>query len=65
MTAPSPFGELNLSIIGLGTQYPPHDLRANALSTISNKFYPQSESYVILYLFSIAARIQSLSKVVS
>lgn len=44
MAAPSPFGELGLSIIGLGAEYPPHDLRPDALSTIANKFYPESEA---------------------
>lgn len=44
MAPPSAFGELNLSIIGLASEYPPHDLPPNALDTIANKFYPPSEA---------------------
>lgn len=43
MTAPTAFGELNLSITGLGTQYPPYALEHTALETLSKKFYPQSD----------------------
>jgi fungal type III polyketide synthase len=44
MAAPSAFGGLDLSIIGLGTQYPPYDLQPSALNTIADKFYPESEA---------------------
>jgi fungal type III polyketide synthase len=43
MAAPAPFGELNLSITGLGVQYPPFNLDYTALETLSKKFYPQSD----------------------
>lgn len=44
MASTSPFGMMNLSIIGLGTQYPPYELKHSALNTLSEKFYPESES---------------------
>lgn len=43
MAAPAVPGELGLSIVGLGTQYPPYALEtASALSTLSKRFYPDS-----------------------
>ncbi|KJZ79382.1 hypothetical protein HIM_01533 [Hirsutella minnesotensis 3608] len=36
------FRDLNLSIIGLGSQYPPGSLNANVLDAISEKHYPPS-----------------------
>ncbi|KAL2197999.1 thiolase-like protein [Corynascus similis CBS 632.67] len=36
------FGDLGLSIIGLGTQYPPHDLKPSSLEVLSKRFYPES-----------------------
>ncbi len=42
MAAPSSFRELGLSIIGLGTQYPPYALKADAIDTLSSRFYPDS-----------------------
>lgn len=44
MTAPNSFGELGLSIIGLGTQYPPYSLKPDAVSILGKKFYPESPS---------------------
>ncbi|KAI5464792.1 thiolase-like protein [Mariannaea sp. PMI_226] len=44
MAAPSSFGELGLSIIGLGTQYPPYSLNADALNILSKRFYPETPS---------------------
>ena len=41
-TADSFTEQLGLSIIGVGTQYPPYSLNANALDTLGNKFYPAS-----------------------
>jgi type III polyketide synthase len=38
------FGDLNLSIIGLGTQYPPYAIKPEALDTLSKQFYPDSPS---------------------
>lgn len=34
--------DLNLSIVGLGTDYPPFALGTDALETIANRFYPPS-----------------------
>lgn len=42
MAEPAAPGELGLSIIGLGTQYPPHNITSKGLETISKKFYPDS-----------------------
>lgn len=42
MAEPAAPGELGLSIIGLGTQYPPHNITSQGLETISKKFYPDS-----------------------
>ncbi|KAJ9131306.1 Thiolase-like protein [Coniochaeta hoffmannii] len=36
--------ELGLSIIGLGTQYPPYGLKPDSVETIAKKFYPDSPS---------------------
>jgi hypothetical protein len=46
MTTFIAFGDLNFSIIGLGTEYPPHSLNAEALDSMSRKFYPLSPSWV-------------------
>ncbi|KAL2760081.1 hypothetical protein ACRALDRAFT_1059998 [Sodiomyces alcalophilus JCM 7366] len=42
MSAPDTFGELGLSIIGMGTQYPPYDLDASSLEILSQRYYPES-----------------------
>jgi len=42
MEATNTFGELGLSIIGLGTQYPPHALKPDSLNVLSKRFYPES-----------------------
>lgn len=36
------FGELGLSIVGVASQYPPHNLKSDSLDAISKKFYPES-----------------------
>jgi fungal type III polyketide synthase len=36
------FGEMNLSIIGIGSEYPPYALDCKALETMSSKFYPET-----------------------
>ncbi|KAK4158337.1 peroxisomal biogenesis factor 11-domain-containing protein [Chaetomidium leptoderma] len=41
-TASSEFEELGLSILGLGTQYPPHALKPDSLEVLSKRFYPES-----------------------
>lgn len=44
MAATRTFGELGLSILGLGTQYPPYNLKADSLDILSKRFYPESPS---------------------
>ena len=34
--------DLNLSILGLGAEYPPFRLNSEALETLADRFYPQS-----------------------
>ncbi|KAK3316378.1 putative type III polyketide synthase [Apodospora peruviana] len=42
MAAPIGFGELGLSITGLGKQYPPHALPTSAIDMLAKRFYPDS-----------------------
>jgi type III polyketide synthase len=42
MASNSGFGELGLSIIGLGAQYPPNKLKADEVAKIAAKFHPDS-----------------------
>lgn len=42
MAAPNSFGELGLSIVGLGVEYPPHQLTPSSLDTLSKRYYPES-----------------------
>jgi type III polyketide synthase len=44
MVASNSFGGLNLSIVGLGTQYPRYAIKPEALDTLSKRFYPDSPS---------------------
>ncbi|RSM05892.1 hypothetical protein CEP52_005991 [Fusarium oligoseptatum] len=44
MTAPSTFGELGLSIIGIGTEYPPYSLEHTCIDILSERFYPDTPS---------------------
>jgi type III polyketide synthase len=44
MAAPNTFGELNLSVVGLGVHYPPYSLDAKAVETLAERFYPESPS---------------------
>ncbi|PNP76922.1 hypothetical protein FNYG_09812 [Fusarium nygamai] len=44
MSAPSTFGELGLSIIGISAEYPPYYLDYTCLNTLSDKFYPDTPS---------------------
>ncbi|KAH7185862.1 thiolase-like protein [Fusarium flagelliforme] len=44
MAAPSAFGELGLSIIGLSAEYPPHSLDYTCINTLSDRFYPDTPS---------------------
>lgn len=38
------FGEHGLSIVGLGTQYPPYSLKHDSIDILSKRFYPESPS---------------------
>jgi fungal type III polyketide synthase len=40
------FGDLNLSIIGLGTEYPPHQLDPACLNTLCARHYPTTPAFV-------------------
>lgn len=42
MATPAFAGDLSLSILGLGTQYPPFGLEPSAVETLAKKFYPDS-----------------------
>ncbi|KAI1498302.1 chalcone and stilbene synthase [Biscogniauxia marginata] len=42
MASPNTFGELGLSIIGLGAQYPPNALKSDELSKLAAAYYPDS-----------------------
>ncbi|KAI0386391.1 putative type III polyketide synthase [Hypomontagnella monticulosa] len=42
MAASDTFGELGLSIIGLGAQYPPYLLKPDEVNKIATKYYPDS-----------------------
>lgn len=44
MAAPNAFGELGLSVIGVGSQYPPYSLKTDSIDYLSNKFYAESPS---------------------
>lgn len=44
MDAPNSFGELGLSITGIGTEYPPHSLKPDSLETLSRRYYPDTPS---------------------
>lgn len=42
MAAPTEFEELGLSIVGLGTQYPPYSIKPAELDVLSGRFHPDS-----------------------
>jgi type III polyketide synthase len=44
MSGVNSFVELGLSVLGIGTQYPPHSLKPDALNILSEKYYPQSDA---------------------
>ena len=44
-------GRLNLSIVGLGTQYPPYELEANVLDTLAKRHYPKTSAYVCTSMY--------------
>jgi len=41
------FGNLNLSITGIGIEYPVHLLDAKALDTLCQRHYPDSPAFVL------------------
>jgi len=44
MAANKSFEDLGLSVIGLGRQYPPYDLKPDALDILSKRYYPDTPS---------------------
>lgn len=42
MATAEAFGELGLSIIGLGAQYPPYSLKPEEVEKLGTKYYPES-----------------------
>ncbi|KAH7375301.1 chalcone and stilbene synthase domain-containing protein [Plectosphaerella cucumerina] len=44
MATANGFGDLELSIIGVGSQYPPYNLDSDAIDILSKRFYPESTS---------------------
>ncbi|KAI1772324.1 thiolase-like protein [Hypoxylon cercidicola] len=42
MASPNTFGELGLSIIGLGAQYPPYSLKPDEVDKLAAKYHPES-----------------------
>lgn len=41
--------DLNLSLLGLGVEYPPFLVGPEALETLANRFYPPSPAYVLTH----------------
>ncbi|KAJ4424956.1 hypothetical protein N0V82_000460 [Gnomoniopsis sp. IMI 355080] len=39
MSSPNSFGQLGLSILGVGTQYPPYSLKPDAVETLAKRFH--------------------------
>lgn len=39
MASPNSFGQLGLSILGLGTQYPPYALKPDAVDTLARRYH--------------------------
>ncbi len=42
------FGDLDLAVIGIGVEYPPHKLAPDALDTLCKRHYPETPAYVSL-----------------
>ena len=42
------FGDLNLSITGIGTEYPPYLLDSACLDTLCERHYPDTPAFVRL-----------------
>jgi type III polyketide synthase len=39
------FGDLDLSVIGIGVEYPPYKLGPEALDTLCKRHYPETPAY--------------------
>lgn len=39
MSSPDSFGQLGLSILGVGVQYPPYSLKPDAVETLAKRFH--------------------------
>lgn len=39
MSSPNSFGQLDLSILGIGTEYPPYTLKPDAVETLAKRFH--------------------------
>lgn len=39
MSSPNSSGQLGLSILGVGTQYPPYNLKPDAVDTLAKRFH--------------------------
>lgn len=44
MASPNTFGQLGLSILGVGSQYPPYGLKSDAIDTLAKRYHPESPS---------------------
>lgn len=44
MASPNTFGQLGLSILGVGSQYPPYGLKPDAIDTLAKRYHPESPS---------------------
>ena len=40
---------LNLSMMGIGVEYPPYRVGPEALQTLADRYYPKSPAYVRLF----------------
>lgn len=39
MSSPTSFGQLGLSVLGLGTQYPPYTLKPDAVEILAKRYH--------------------------
>jgi fungal type III polyketide synthase len=47
------FGDLDLSVIGIGVEYPPYKLGPQALDTLCKRHYPETPAYVPLMQLAV------------
>ncbi|KAI1436518.1 thiolase-like protein [Xylaria sp. CBS 124048] len=62
-TSPAPFGELGLSIIGLGVEYPPNSLTSAELAKVAAKFYPETPAMTKVLRINRITGIETRSSV--